>query len=138
MGVYIAQRLVKLLIHADVPVRGARVALLGLTFKENVPDLRNSRVPDILAELRQYGIEPMIHDPVADAAEAFEEYGVRLAEWSDLYGLDGMVLAVPHRAYLEFPLDELRACLCAGGVLVDVKSAIDPSRLPSDILYWSL
>ncbi|MVW02171.1 nucleotide sugar dehydrogenase, partial [Escherichia coli] len=75
MGAWLAQRLVKALVQAGLPVKGARVAVLGLTFKEDVPDLRNSRVPDIVAELKEFGIEARVHDPVADAHEAEEEYG---------------------------------------------------------------
>src|SRR3954454_10061273 len=97
MGGYIARRLVKLLIAAERSVKGARVGILGITFKENVPDLRNSRVPDIVTELREYGIEPMISDPLADPAEAEREYGVELVPLEALAELDGLVLAVPHR-----------------------------------------
>ena len=138
MGGYIAQRLVKLLINADIPVRGARVGICGLTFKENVPDMRNSRVPDIIGELRQFGIEPLIHDPIADKEEAEEEYGVKLTEWSEMRGLDALVIAVTHRDYLEMSTNDLRACFGTRGVLVDVKSALDPSKLPADIHYWCL
>jgi UDP-N-acetyl-D-galactosamine dehydrogenase len=138
MGQYLAQRMVKLLIHANIPVKCARVGILGLTFKENVPDMRNSRVPDIVAELRQFGIEPLVHDPIADAREAQKEYGLHLETLSEMQGLDGVILAVGHRAYVELPDSDLRACIKSGGVLMDVKSVLDSSRLPSDICYWCL
>jgi len=138
MGAYIAQKLVKLLIGADHPVRHCRVGILGLTFKENVPDLRNSRVPDIIAELRQFGIEALIHDPLADAAEAGDEYGLRLSPREAFHGLHGLVLAVPHRAYVAGPPADLFAALRADGVLIDVKSALDPATVPEGIHYWSL
>lgn len=138
MGSFLAQRMVKLLVHADVPIRCARVGILGLTFKENVPDLRNSRVPDIANELQQFGIEPLVHDPVANRKDACEEYGIKLVDWEHLHNLDGLVLAVAHRAFLELPPESLAGCLRPGGVLMDVKSALDPKALPSEVRYWSL
>ena len=112
MGAFVAQKLVKLLIARDVPVRRARVGVLGLTFKENVPDLRNSRVPDILQELATFGIAAMVHDPLADRRCGHIEYGLELAPLDLLRQLDAMVLAVPHRAYLE--LGRARAFRHAG------------------------
>ncbi len=138
MGVYLGQRLVKLLVQANLSIRGARVGILGLTFKENVPDLRNSRVPDLVAELRQFGIEPLVHDILADAQEAQQEYGVQLVKWQDLSKLDALVLAVSHQAYLEMPCDRLLACVRPGGVLMDVKSVLDPAKMPPTVNYWSL
>ena len=138
MGAYIAQRLVKLLVHADIPVRSARIGILGLTFKENVPDMRNSRVPDIVAELRQFGIEPLIHDPIADPKEAEAEYGLNLHSWEEMRGLDGLIMAVSHQAYEALLNADMRACLRTGAVLVDVKSTVDSETLPADIHYWRL
>jgi len=138
MGGFVAQRLVKLLIAAGRPVRGARVGILGLAFKENVPDLRNSRVPDIAAELRGFGIEAMMHDPLIDAAEARHEYGIELAAEGALTELDALVIAVPHRSFLDRPLARYLEALVPGGVLVDVKSALDPRAVPEGITYWSL
>lgn len=138
MGPYLAQRMVKLLVHANIPVKCARVGILGLTFKENVPDLRNSRVPDIVAELREFGIEPLVHDPITNPREAYHHYGLQLESLSEMQGMDAIILAVGHRAYLEMPDSELFACVRTGGVLLDVKSILDPNRVPSDICYWSL
>ena len=138
MGAYLGQRLVKLLVQANLPIKGARVGILGLTFKENVPDLRNSRVPDIVAELRQFGIEPLVHDSLADAQEAQQEYGIQLADWQDLSNLDGVMLAVSHKAYLDMPCDRLIGTLRPGGVLMDVKSVFDPAKIPQNVNYWSL
>jgi UDP-N-acetyl-D-galactosamine dehydrogenase len=138
MGAFLAQRLVKLLAHADIPVRTARVGILGLTFKEDVPDLRNSRVPDIVQELQQFGIEPLVHDPIADPAEACHEYGIGLSHWNEMQGLDAIVLAVAHRQYRDLPCPQLRACVRGGGVLIDVKSALQPPCIPADVHYWSL
>lgn len=138
MGTYLGQRLVKLLVAANLPIKGARVAILGLTFKENVPDIRNSRVPDIVSELQQFGVETLVHDPLADSYETQREYGIQLVDWQDLSHLDGIVLAVSHRAYLEMPQEQLLASLRSGGVLMDVKSALDPQTVPSGVNYWSL
>src|SRR5439155_9722331 len=101
MSTHIAQQLVKLLATHDLRVKGARVGVLGLTFKENVRDLRNSKVPDIVHELRQFGIEPLIHDAMADVAEATHEYGLQLSALEQFHDLDALIFAVAHRAYLE-------------------------------------
>ena len=138
MGIYIAQRLVKLLVQANLPIKKARVGILGLTFKENVPDLRNSRVPDIVAELRQFSITPIVHDPLANPHEAQHEYGIHLADWHELSNLDAIVFAVNHQAYLDMPREQLLACVRSGGVLIDVKSVFDPATLPPNVTYWSL
>jgi UDP-N-acetyl-D-glucosamine/UDP-N-acetyl-D-galactosamine dehydrogenase len=138
MGAYIAQHLVKMLIEQDRPVRQGRVGILGLTFKENVPDLRNSRVPDIVRELRQFGIDPLIHDALADADEARHEYDLELSPLDTFRDLDGLILAVPHKAYLEGGAEALRAMMVDGGVFVDVKSAMHPEDLRSRYAYWSL
>src|SRR3546814_16244303 len=82
------------MIAQGLPIKGARVGILGLTFKENVPDLRNSRVPDIVAELRSFGIEPLIHDPLADAAHAQHQYGLTLSQLTSFPDLPGLLLAV--------------------------------------------
>lgn len=138
MGAFVAQRTIKLLIAADSPVKTARVGILGLTFKENVPDLRNSRVPDIVHELRQFGIEPKIHDPKADAHEAHEEYGLSLSSLDEMKGLDALIVAVAHREYASLLANELNTYVRPGGVVVDVKSTIEPSRVPAGLHYWSL
>jgi len=138
MGTYIGQRLVKLLIQANLPIKGARVGILGLTFKENVPDLRNSRVPDIVAELRQFGITPIVHDPLANPQEADHEYGIQLTDWEQLSNLDAVVFAVSHQAYLDIPREQLLGCVQPGGVLIDVRSVLDPATLPPTLTYWSL
>jgi UDP-N-acetyl-D-galactosamine dehydrogenase len=138
MGEHIAGRLVKLLIDADHPVKGARVGVLGLTFKENVADLRNSRVPDILRELEQFGIRPLVHDPHASPAEARHEYAVELAPLEDLVDLDALVVAVAHASYLEGGTAPRFARLRPEGVLIDVKSVVPPSDAPTGVTLWSL
>jgi UDP-N-acetyl-D-glucosamine/UDP-N-acetyl-D-galactosamine dehydrogenase len=138
MGGFIAQRLVKLLIAAERPVRGARIGILGITFKEDVPDLRNSRVPDIVAELREFGIAALVSDPLADAQEARREYGIDLVGLDRFSKLDGLILAVPHRVLRKAGWDKLFAALVPGGVFADVKSAVDRDQVPAHAHYWSL
>jgi UDP-N-acetyl-D-galactosamine dehydrogenase len=138
MGEHIATTMVKMLIRADIRVNGARVGVLGLTFKENVPDLRNSRVPDIIATLAEYGIEALVHDPLASPEEAMEEYGIALRSLDELTDLDGLILAVPHQRYLADGLEPLTRCVRDGGVLIDVKSVIAPRSAPENITVWSL
>ena len=138
MGAYIASRVVKLLIDADITVKNARVGVLGLTFKEDCSDIRNSKVPDILHELEQFGIRAMVHDPIANPADAMREYGVKLVPLEEMLHLDALVLAVSHRAYLRIGPESLTAALRDGGVVVDVKSALDPARISGRIRYWSL
>jgi UDP-N-acetyl-D-galactosamine dehydrogenase len=138
MGPFIAQKLVKLLIDSDVTVKGARVGILGITFKEDCNDLRNSKVPDIHRELRQFGIEARVHDPSASAPEAQHEYGLQLCALDELKQLDALVLAVSHKAYLDLPVEQLGGMVRDGGLFLDVKSAIDPARLGRRVRYWSL
>jgi UDP-N-acetyl-D-glucosamine/UDP-N-acetyl-D-galactosamine dehydrogenase len=138
MGAYVAQRLVKLLIAAERPIKTARVGILGLTFKEDVPDLRNSRVPDIIAELRGFGIHPIVHDPMADPAEALREYALDLVGVDRFTGLDGVIYAVPHRMLKDRGDSFILAMLAPGGVLVDVKSAVDRAAVPRGITYSAL
>ena len=137
MGKFVAQRMVKLLRQRDHAIKGARIGVLGLTFKEDVPDLRNSRVPDIIDELREYSIEPVVHDPMASAEEAQREYGIELRPFDALSELDGVILAVPHRQYLD-ELDRIVASVRKQGVFIDVKSLLSPDEIRSDLRYWSL
>lgn len=139
MGAHIAQKLIRLLIQRDKKVKGAAVGILGITFKENVPDLRNSRVPDIIEELRSYGIDPVLHDILADAEEAYAEYGVHLQpDLSKFKNLDALILAVPHRAYLAEGPDKILSLLEADGIFIDVKSAFSSQDISAPRVYWSL
>ncbi|HTE52954.1 MAG TPA: nucleotide sugar dehydrogenase [Kofleriaceae bacterium] len=139
VGAYVAQRAMKMLSRAGKPLAGAKVGILGLTFKENVPDLRNSRIPDIVNELLEFGIKPLVHDPLGNPEEAHEEYGLVLCDWSALAGLDALIFAVPHRKYLEMGIDNLLSLVRDGGVVVDVKSVLDPARTTArGLSYWSL
>jgi len=138
MGGFIAQRLVKLLIAAERPVKSARIGILGITFKEDVPDLRNSRVPDIVAELREFGIAALVADPLADPAEATREYGIELVALESFAELDGLILAVPHRVLGKGGWSGLFTSLSPGGVFIDVKSVVPRNAVPPNIHYWSL
>lgn len=111
--------------------------MLGLTFKENVPDIRNSRVPDILTELKTFGIKPVVHDPLASPDDLAHEYGLEMNRLPQFKDLDALILAVPHRQYLEKPA-KLNLMLRDGGILVDIKSAIDPKTIQGNLRYWSL
>ncbi len=140
MGKFVAEQTVKLLSRLERPTTHRRVAVLGLTFKENVPDLRNSRVPDIIHELTDYGVEVVVHDPLADPADAEAEYGIQLIPWNEIGTVDGLVVAVPHDAYAAMGTRELvKPVLAAGGgVVMDVKGILDRTLLPSPIHYWRL
>ena len=135
---YVAQRTMDLLIQSGRPISGARIGVLGLTFKEDVSDFRNSQSPAIALELSRFGAVVLAHDPHADAEQLRTETGVDLEPWETLVDLDALVVTVPHRDYIEMPRERLVGLLKAGGVLVDVKSAFDPDTLPESILYWSL
>jgi UDP-N-acetyl-D-galactosamine dehydrogenase len=137
MGAYLAQRVVKLITGNGQPMDKARVGILGFTFKENVPDIRNSKVIDTFRELREFGIEPIVHDPRADADAVREEYGVELAPIEELKDLRALIYAVGHDEYR--PLHGRISDLVAeGGIVADVRSLLDPASLRSDIRYWSL
>lgn len=141
MGKYVAECTVKHLIARGNVIRGARVGILGFTFKENVPDLRNTRVVDIIAELHDYGVETLVHDAEADPAEAMHEYGQELLPLEALRDLDAVILAVSHRAYAAFSPEDIRARFRDPdkGVLMDVKSLYDPAAMRAAGLdYWRL
>ncbi|MHA7816416.1 MAG: nucleotide sugar dehydrogenase [Pseudohaliea sp.] len=139
MGKYIAEQTVKRLASLGLAVAGARVTVLGLTFKENCPDLRNSRVEDILRELAEYGCEVQVHDPLADVAEAREDYGLVLLPWEQLAPAQAVILAVPHDFYVDRGVDLFGDCLAEGGVVIDVKGVIDRNALMQrSIAFWRL
>ncbi|MDP1770559.1 MAG: nucleotide sugar dehydrogenase [Nitrospirota bacterium] len=140
MGKFIAEQTMKLLSQLPRPVNDLKVAVLGLTFKENVPDLRNSKVPDIIQELREYGVQVLVHDPIAEPEEAVAEYGIHLQQWDDLKNVDGVIVAVAHRAYAEMNLEELLKPLRdqRDGVVIDVKSLLDQAKISPSLKYWRL
>jgi len=129
MGSHIARKTVQQMIHAGRNIKGARVNVLGLTFKEDVPDLRNSKVIDIIRELHEFGVETFVHDPEASPDDALHEYGVRLADWDSLPAADALILAVSHRKYLELSNDALARKVVRQGCIIDVKSVLDAEAL---------
>ncbi|MDD5414435.1 MAG: nucleotide sugar dehydrogenase [Smithellaceae bacterium] len=140
MGKYVAERTVKMLIAADLQVKKSRVAVLGLSFKENVPDLRNTRVVDIINELKDYGVTVLTHDPLAIPEEAREHCGIDLVSLKEMRDMDAVILAVAHRDYLKLGLEKLVSlCRKDRPILLDIKSVFEPVRAQSlGIRYWRL
>jgi UDP-N-acetyl-D-galactosamine dehydrogenase len=130
MAAYVAQQTVKGMIHNGGTVKGAKVIVLGLTFKENCPDLRNSKVADLVEELKGFGCDVVVHDPIAESSEAEHEYGISLTPWDQLpSNADAIVAAVSHKEYMAMPLTDLTSRLRKGGVFTDVKSAYDQAAI---------
>ena len=129
MGKFIAEQTIKQMIAAGSSIKGAQVNVLGLTFKENCGDLRNSKVIDIINELRSYGVEVFVTDVQADAEEALHEYGVRLLALGDLPLADAVVAAVSHQEYASLGVEDLGKMLVKGGAFIDVKAAFDQGQL---------
>jgi UDP-N-acetyl-D-galactosamine dehydrogenase len=139
MGKYVAEQTVKHLIQSGFAVKDADVGVLGLTFKENCPDLRNSRVIDVIRELQSYGCRVHVHDPVADDAEARHQYGVELVSWEALPRCSALVAAVAHREFRSRPVDDFVARLQPGGLYVDVKAHADAAALRErGVAVWRL
>lgn len=139
MGKYIAEQTIKQMIAAGSPIKGAKVNVLGLTFKEDCADIRNTKVVDILHELRSYGVDVFVHDPQADAEEALHEYGVALTAWDHLPQADAVVAAVAHQEFRALSVEGLTPKLKPQGVLVDVKAAYDAQALQAaGFTVWRL
>ncbi len=129
MGKFVAEQTIKQMIANDHTVKGADVIVLGMTFKENCPDLRNSKVIDVVRELTSFGVKVTIHDPIADAGQCEHEYGVSLTPWEKLPRACAIVAAVSHAEYAEMGFARLSEHLVRGGVFVDVKSSYDPEEI---------
>ena len=142
MGKYVAENLVKNLIKADIPVKSAKVAILGFTFKENCPDTRNTNVIDIYKELQEYGITPMVVDPAADAAEAKRLYGITFNTMEDIKEMDAVIVAVSHKQFLTLDKEKISSLYSkahAKKVLVDIKGIFDRKEYSTeDYIYWRL
>ena len=139
MGKYIAEQTIKNMIACGSYVKDARVNVLGLTFKEDCADLRNSKVADVINELRAYGVEVHVHDPYADADEAMHEYGVRLYSWDELPRADAIVAAVCHQQFTEIGVEDFQKKLIKGGAFIDVKACFDAEGLrAAGIKVWRL
>ena len=140
MGKYVAQSTVKKLIACDKAVRNARVAILGFTFKENCPDTRNTKIIDIVNELREYGIQPVITDPIADADEAKRLYGVEFSDMSAVHDMDAVILSVAHDSFKTLTMEDIDGFFGRGKkVLIDIKGMFDRKLFESaGYVYWRL
>jgi UDP-N-acetyl-D-galactosamine dehydrogenase len=139
MGKLIAEQTVKSMIASGSYIKSARVNVLGLTFKENCADLRNSKVADVINELKSYGIEVFVHDPYADPEEALHEYGVQLFDWDDLPRADAIVATVSHKQLTSIPVDDFQKKVIKGGAFIDVKACFDQASLEqAGIRVWRL
>jgi UDP-N-acetyl-D-galactosamine dehydrogenase len=139
MGKFIVEQTVKQLVKLGHPVSEAKVTVLGLTFKENCPDLRNSRVEDIISELNEYCCDVSVHDPLACSDEAVKEYGVALTDWDKLPPAHAIIFAVPHEEYLAQGTSGVLSLLQPGGVIIDVKSVLDRDEFVSrGVEIWRL
>jgi UDP-N-acetyl-D-galactosamine dehydrogenase len=139
MGKFIAEKTIKLMIDNGSPVKGASVNVLGLTFKENCPDIRNTRVIDVVRELESYGVQVRVHDPYADADDARHEYGIELCSWDNMPKGDALIVAVAHSEFLSRPREEIFAKVAPGGGFVDVKSRFDPAAVArAGLQLWRL
>lgn len=139
MGKFLAQQTVKLMIQSGSQIKGAKVNILGITFKENVPDLRNSKVMDLIRELESFGLQVHVHDPVANAREVHHEYQIELASWGDLPEADAIVVAVAHQAFLQTTVNDYRNKLKPDGCFVDVKACCDLDALrKTGLTVWRL
>lgn len=139
MAAFVAQQTVKHMINAGSRIKGAKVIVMGLTFKEDCSDLRNSKAADVVRELKEYGCEVAVHDPIAEPAEAEHEYGISLTPWEQLLQADAIVAAVSHREYLAMPLTSILMKIKPNGVFVDAKSAYPAQRIrESGFHLWRL
>ncbi|WP_272030371.1 nucleotide sugar dehydrogenase [Oceanobacillus kimchii] len=141
MGKYIAGNIIKKMIKSKIEIDGARVAILGLTFKENVGDVRNTKVNDIVTELEEYGVDVIVHDPVAQGQEVKKVFGIELAEKEDLRDLDAVVLAVPHQQYKELNVNKINTMYRQDNkkVFIDIKGSLDKNDFyQAGYSYWSL
>lgn len=139
MGKYIAEQTIKNLIRNAVQVKRARIAILGLTYKENCSDIRDSRVLDVINELQSYEVQVLIHDPLADPQKVKKFYGLNLQEWQNLNDLDAIVLAVAHKEYMALDKNELKRMLNYRGLIMDIKGILKPEEfVDTGIILWRL
>jgi UDP-N-acetyl-D-glucosamine/UDP-N-acetyl-D-galactosamine dehydrogenase len=139
MAEYVAKKIIKKMISQDMTVKKAKAIIMGLSFKENCSDIRNSKVVDLINELKDYGFEINVHDPVVNPIDSKNEYQINLREWDDLPICNVIVIAVPHKSYIEFGLKEIVKKLSPGGLLIDLKSAFRDEHVNlKGIEVWSL
>lgn len=139
MGKFIAEKTVKIMLRCNMNISKARIGILGLTFKEDCPDLRNTKVVDIINELKTYGISAIIHDPRANPIEAKKYYGIILREWEEMKNLDALILAVPHENFRKMSVNDFTAKISPNGCLIDVKSILNMKEVKKNgITFWRL
>ncbi len=139
MGKYVTEQVVKEMINVGFNIKNAKVNVLGLTFKENCRDIRNSRVIDVIAELRSYGVEVAVHDPVCSVEDALNEYGIELLSWDKLPRAHAAILAVCHRQFLQLTARDFAGKMVSGGCLADVKSVLHVQELETaGLRVWRL
>lgn len=139
MGQFIAEKTVKMMIQAGYSIKGSRVGVLGLTFKEDCPDLRNSRVVDIINELKTYSVDVLVHDPIAEKEEALKYYDITLSSWEEMQNLDAIIIAAGHKFYCDTPSKEYAEKLIHRGCLIDVKSILNVEEAEkAGLNYWRL
>jgi len=139
MGKFIAEKTVKMMLKAKLDIHNSKVGILGLTFKEDCPDLRNSRVIDIIQELRSYGIDTIIHDPAVQPQDAKKHVGIELTSIEEFNDLAALIIAVPHKEFREKPLEYFTKTLTKNACLIDVKSMLGIDSIDNnDINFWRL
>ncbi len=139
MGRFVVEKTIKMMINQGLNIKDSKIGVLGLTFKEDCPDLRNTRVIDIIHELQSYGVHVLVHDAMADGLEAKTYYDIDLCDWDDLKELSALIVAVPHREYLDHSMASLKSMLIEKGCLIDVKSIFDPKEAKElGINFWRL
>lgn len=139
MGKFIAEKTIKEMISSGHNIKESKIGVLGLTFKENCPDLRNTRVIDIIEELESYGAKIVVHDPIADRDEAEKEYNIKLADWDDIVEMNALIIAVSHEKYVKSGIKELKKRMTPKGCLIDVKSVVENNDEElRDISFWRL
>jgi UDP-N-acetyl-D-glucosamine/UDP-N-acetyl-D-galactosamine dehydrogenase len=139
VGAYIAKQTIKTMIHAGYKVKDSNIAILGLTFKENCPDLRNSKVIDIINELREYGVNCLVHDPIANPDEAKQLYQIDLKTWDDIHNVDTVVLAVAHDHFRQYTPEQYHAKMANHSIIMDVKGMLNVKACTdSGITLWRL
>jgi UDP-N-acetyl-D-glucosamine/UDP-N-acetyl-D-galactosamine dehydrogenase len=139
MGRFVVEKTIKMMINLGLSIKNSKIGVLGLTFKEDCPDLRNTKVVDIIDELKSYGTDVLVHDAISEKAQAFEYYNVNLCKWDDLNDLSALILAVPHKEYLNNKLSDFKKMLLPNGCFIDVKSVFDPKDAKAlQLNYWRL
>lgn len=139
MGKYAATNIIKQIIHSGQAVKDAKVAIMGITFKENVADVRNTKVIDIVEELKDYGVDVLVHDPIANHKDVKQQYNIDLVQRKDLYDLNAVVLAVPHQIFIDYSVDYFDSLFSDKKVLIDIKGKFNREKFQTrGYIYWSL